>query len=100
MVTTITYAFAPAMNKSLHAMLVKIYTSNVATAEMHHPPLYCAHIHCLVSINVQQVWLNVNECCFFCMDEFSSSPFHHTNFYVRCHFVRSPLSCHTTNIHF
>ena len=41
---------------------------------MHHPPHHCAHIHCLVSINVQQVSVNVNECHFFLMEEFSDMP--------------------------
>jgi len=54
-VTTITSAFSPAMNKSLHAPLTQICTSRgkptvaVVTAEMHHPPSHCAHIHQLVS---------------------------------------------------
>ena len=30
----------------------------VATAETHHPAPHCAHIHCLVSTNIQQA----NEC--------------------------------------
>ena len=30
------------------------HTAAVTTAKMQHPPLHCAHIHCLVSKNVQQ----------------------------------------------
>jgi hypothetical protein len=29
-------------------------TTPVTTAEMQHPPPHCAHIHCFVSVNVQQ----------------------------------------------
>ena len=73
-VTTISYAFSPVMNKSLHAVLVKVFSRrdplfhscyNSITAETHHPPPRCAHIHCLVSIHVQQALLNVNRCSFF-----------------------------------
>jgi len=73
-VTTISYAFSPVMNKSLHAVLVKVFSRrdplfhscyNSITAETHHPPPRCVHIHCLVSIHVQQALLNVNRCSFF-----------------------------------
>jgi len=37
----------------------------VTTAETHHPPPHCAHIHCFVTINVQQVLMNVSECHLF-----------------------------------
>ena len=40
-------------------------TVAVTTAEMHHPPTHCAYIHCLVSINVQQLFRNANKCHFF-----------------------------------
>ena len=43
----------------------------VTTAQMHHPPPHCAHIHCLVTINIQQASMNVSEYHFFCMKEFS-----------------------------
>jgi len=46
----------------------------LTTAETHHPPPLCAHIHCLVSINVQEVAMNVSGCHFFYMEEFSSTP--------------------------
>lgn len=64
-VATITYAFSPVMSKSLHAMLIKICTTGgeplslFATAYMHHPPPHCAHIHYLVSINIQRQWISV-----------------------------------------
>jgi len=47
-------------NKSLHAALVKISTCGgdhccCHHCWTHHPLPHCAHIHCLVSINIQQV---------------------------------------------
>ena len=50
------------MNKILHAMLVKIcmvvqnvvFHIMVITAEMHHSPSPCAHVHCLDSISVNE----------------------------------------------
>lgn len=31
----------------------------------HHPPPHCAHIHCLVSVKLQQRLMNVSGCHFF-----------------------------------
>jgi len=39
--------------------------SPIAAAEMHHPPPHSAHIHCSISINVQQGSMNINGCYFF-----------------------------------
>ena len=36
----------------------------VATAQTHQSPPHCAHIHCLLSINVQQALMDVSECHF------------------------------------
>ena len=69
-------------------------TVAVSTAEMHHPPLHCAHIHWVVSIKVQQVLMNVTGCHFFHLEEFSDTPLLHLYFHVRCHCVRLPLYCH------
>ena len=44
----------------------------VTTAETHHPPPHCAHIRCLVSINIQQVSVSVNRCNCLSMEELSS----------------------------
>ena len=44
-----------------------VFAIAVTTAEMHHPP-HCAQIHCLVSINIQQMSTKVSGCHFFCMD--------------------------------
>ena len=70
----------------------------VTTAETHHPPLHYAHVHCLVSINFQQVTMNVNGYNFFCMEEFSSTPLLHTQLHVRHHFIRLPLCCRLSHI--
>ena len=58
---------------------------------------HCTHIHCLVFINVQKVSVNVKGCNFFCMEEISCTPLFHTQFHVRCHFVRLPLCCHPSH---
>ena len=42
-----------------------VFQGAVTTAETHHPPPYCAHIHCLIPINVQQALMNVSGCHFF-----------------------------------
>jgi hypothetical protein len=34
----------------------------VTSVETHHPPPHRPHIHCLVSVNVQQTSINVNGC--------------------------------------
>lgn len=36
-----------------------------ATVEIHYPSSNCAHIHCLVTLNIQQTLMNVNGCNFF-----------------------------------
>lgn len=36
-----------------------------AIAELHHSPPHCVHICCLVSINIQEAPMNINECHFF-----------------------------------
>ena len=64
---------------------------------LHHPLPRCAHIHSLVSINVQQASVNVNGCHFFCMEEFSDMPFLHKHFHARHHFVSLPLCCHPSH---
>ena len=65
----------------------------VATDETRHPPPHCANIHCLVSVNVQQASMNVIGDNFFRMEELNYTPFFHTHFHVRRHFVRLPLCC-------
>ena len=61
-------AFSPAMNKSLlisASRICLIFHIAVTTAETHHSPPHCAHIHCFISINVQQAPMNVNGRHFF-----------------------------------
>jgi len=72
-------------------------TVAVATAEMHHMCLYCAYIHCLIPISVQQVLMHVRWCHFFCMEEFSVTHLLHTHFHVRCFSDRLPLCCHLSH---
>ena len=45
------------------------------TAETYHPLPHCAHIRCLVSINVQQPSMNTNGCHVFHVQEFSDTLF-------------------------
>jgi len=45
----------------------------VTTAETHRALPHCAHIHCLVSINVQQVSVSVSGCHCFCMKKHAST---------------------------
>ena len=68
-----------------------IFHVAVAFAETYNPSPHCTHIHCFVSINVQQASMNAGMCNFFCMEKFSYSPLLHTEFHVRCHFVRLPF---------
>ena len=73
----------------------------VATGVMHCPPPHCAHIHCLISINIQQLSMNVSGYRFFHREKFSPLPLLHKHFHVRCHFVRLPLCCcllHSNNM--
>ena len=49
-VTTISYAFSPAVNKIWP-------TVRVATVEIHHSSPYCAHIHWLISIVDEYQWI-------------------------------------------
>ena len=76
-----------------------VFHATVTTAETHHPLPCCAHIHCLVSINIQKASINANGCSFFLMEEFSFTVLLHMHFYVRHHFVRLPLWCHLSYGH-
>ena len=50
--------------QSLHDTLLAICPS-ATTAETHHSPSHCAHIHCLVSITIKKAQVNVNGRSFF-----------------------------------
>ena len=69
-----------------------IFHIAVATADMHHPSPHHAHIHCMISINVQQASMYVNGChCLSCMEEISSISLPHMHFlkagltHIKCH---------------
>ena len=63
---TISYTLSPVKEPSCHTHkhLQQSWPFLVDTAETHPPP-HCAHTHCLVSINIQEVSVNDNECHFF-----------------------------------
>ena len=67
-VATISYAFLPAMNKSLHAAPLELWT-RLSCCHCGNSP-HCAHIYCLVSVNIQQALVNVSGCCQFHKEEF------------------------------
>ena len=71
-----------------------LFHVTISTAEMYYPPPHCAHIHCLVSINIQQASVNVNGCRSFHMEKFNSTPLLHMHSHVRHHSVGVPLCCH------
>jgi len=58
--------------------------------KIHHPLSQCTHIHCLVSINVLQVSMNVNGCHFFHVEDFSDTRLLYTQFHVRHHLSDCP----------
>jgi len=102
------YALLLLMNKSLYDTLIKVCMAlrNVACLSRcchHHwnkqPAPHCVHIHCLVFRNIQQVLMNVNECQFFCIKEFSDMLLlhRHVYFHVRWHCIRQPLCCHMSH---
>ena len=104
-VTITSYAFLLVMNASLHAVLIKIWMSiwNVASlsCRCHHcwnTPFtsHCAHIHCLVSINVHKCWW-ISVGAIFSAWRSSVPPPFIIRSQVRCHFVRLPLFCHLSH---
>jgi len=87
-VTTISYAFLSAVNKSLNTALIKICTSPLLWA--HHLTPHCAHIHWLVFRNVSKCqWLSVGAIHSL-----------HPHFHVRHHFVRLSLGSLTKTWNF
>ena len=93
------YIVSPLMNKSLHAVLVKICINGddplLLLPLLSAPPIpHCAHIHCLVFVNVQQALMNVIGCKFLHMEEFSCTSLLHTHFLIRCRSVRLLLCSH------
>ena len=60
-----TSAFMPCLEKySWLSGTWLVFHVTVPNAETNHPPPHCAHIHSLVSINIQQVLMNVSGCLF------------------------------------
>ena len=97
-IITISCTFSLVMNKSLHVLLINIYTSRDAPLllspllkyTMHHLTVLTPHV---VSRNVQQASVN-GRCFFFRVEEFNYTRLLHTHCCVRCHFVRLSLCCH------
>ena len=72
-----------------------ILTATVITAETHKPLPHYAHR--LISINAQQVSMNVNVYYFFHMEEFRSTALLHMHIHVRHGCVRLSLCCHLSH---
>ena len=64
---------------------------------MHHSLPHCAHIQCLVSINMLQVPMDVIGCNFFLTEKLNSVALLHLHFYAKHHFVRLPICCHLSH---
>jgi len=85
------------MPRSYKFVPVEVTAVAVTTAEMQHWPHHCAHLCCLVSINIQQESVNVNGCHFFNMGKFNSPPLLPMHILVTHHSVRLPLCCHLSH---
>jgi len=91
------YAFSPAMNKSLHSALLKIYTTE---DDLLLPPLKRT-TQCL-TVLASTVWApetftSINECqrvLFFPQGEIQHHTLRHMHFGAGSHFVRLSLCCH------
>ena len=98
-VTTTSYVFSPAMNKSLHTALVQICTRGSdshwwnapPTASLCSQPLFSLH-KCSASVDECQ-WVPF----FPPRDEFSSTVLLHLHFHVRLHSVRLSLCWHLSH---
>ena len=90
--------FSSAINKSLHATLIKTCMSR---GDPLLPLLKCTN-QCLTVLTptvwsprkVQQAPMNANGCHIFHMEEFSDTP---SDFHVRHYFVRLLLCCHLSH---
>ena len=76
---------------------MEVTTVTVITTETSHPLPHCAHTHCLVSIDVQQLLMNVTGCHYFHVEEFNPRPLLHAYFHIRHHSVRLPLCCYLSH---
>ena len=101
-VTIISYAFSPVMNKSLCATLIKpcarrrdqLSLSPLLRFTTHHLTVLISTVW---SPQMKQVSVDVSGYNFFCMVEFSETPLLHSHFHVKHHFVRLPLCCHLSH---
>ena len=72
------------------------YHFTVTTAEVSHPLSHCAHIQCLVSINVQQASMNDSGCVFILYRGIQWHSFIHTSMsYAILSDCSSAAICHT-----
>ena len=95
-VTIISYTFLPDINKNLLVTHKNLHQLSPLSPllKKHHPSPHCAHVHCLVSNNIQQVLTNASGCYFVHMEEFNSTPLLQVHSHVRHHSVRLSLCCH------
>ena len=102
-VTTINYAFSPVMNKTLHTMLVKICMAVQNAACFSHPCHHCWNTPPTASLCsypqfdlhiIQQMWMNVNGCHLFHVEEFIDTSLFHLHFLIRHQIVRFLFCCH------
>ena len=95
-VTYMSYAFFPAMNKSLYATLIKVCSSGgdplLLWPLLNTPPTTS---HPLFGLHKDSA--SINECqwvLLFQHEDFNSTPLLHLHFHVRHHSVRLLLCCH------
>ena len=98
-VTTTSCAFSPAMNKSLHAVLVKICPTG---GDSLLPLLKCTTHRLTVLTSTGWALETFTRCQRMSMsaiflEEFSDIPLLHTPFHVRRHSVTLPLCCHLSH---
>ena len=101
-VITISCAFSPAMNKSLHVMLIKIPNMACLSHCCYHcwnTPLLPHCSHPLFSVYKRSASVSGHQWVqfFFCTEGFNNTPSLHLHFCVRRHFVRLPLYCHLSH---
>ena len=89
-----TRACLPFLQTSVPAKVTHYHCCHCCNAPPTSP---CAHIHCLVSINLQRALINVNGHHFFLVEELSCTSLLHPHFCVRHHFVRLLLCCHLSH---
>ena len=98
-VTYMSYAFFPAMNKSLYATLIKVCSSGgdplLLWPLLNTPPTTS---HPLFGLHKDSA--SINECqwvLLFQHEDFNSTPLLHLHFHVRHHSVRLLLCCHLSH---